>query len=282
MTLLKYAVAGLLFVAMALAVFGSACDDAGPARRAFSWYVAALEKRLKALFLARNGAHIAAAQALGLLLFGILAATFEVPYWYVAFVLIAVGPIAHLEQLRRKRLRELERQLDSFILALANALKAIPSVASAFQSVVELSRPPIRDEIELCSREMRVGSTLDEALLHMAARVGSTRLDTALTAIVLGKQIGGNLPRVLETTASSMREMSRLEGVLRTKTSEAKLQLYVIGAMPVVLLLALSMMSPGYFDPLQEPGLGAMVGLAAVGCWLLSLYLARKVLSVSL
>jgi tight adherence protein B len=79
-----------------------------------------------------------------------------------------------------------------------------------------------------------------------------------------------------------MREMSRLEGVLRTKTSEAKMQLYVIGAMPVVLLLALSMMSPGYFDPLQEPGLGAMVGLAAVGCWLLSLYLARKVLSVSL
>lgn len=167
-------------------------------------------------------------------------------------------------------------------MALANALKAIPSVNAAFQSVAETSSPPIRQEIELCAREMRIGCTLDEALLHMAARVGSARLDSVLAAVIIGRQIGGNLPRVLESTASSIREISRLEGVLRTRTSEAKMQLYVIGAAPFLLVLALSCISPGYFDPLQQSTLGYAIGVGAIGAWLLALYLARQVLSVSL
>src|SRR5262249_44035290 len=157
---------------------------------------------------------------------------------------------------QRERKAALEKQLDSFILALANALKAIPSVNAAFRSVAETSSSPMREEIELCNREMRVGCTLEEALRHMAQRVGSSQLDSVLAAVILGRQIGGNLSRVLESTASSVREISRLEGVLRTKTSEAKMQLYVIGAAPFVLVLGLSLISPGYFNPLQESTLG--------------------------
>lgn len=280
--ILRSMAAAALFGAVTFAVWSTLADEQGPLRRAYSRYELALERRLKGLFLAHSAARIAGAQLVLLALLGLACALIEVRYWYLALALVLFAPILQLEELRRKRLQQIERQLDPFILSLANALKAIPSVTQAFQSVLETSRSPMREEIELCTREMRVGSTLDEALLHMAARVGSSRLDNALTAIVLGRQIGGNLPRVLESTASSIREMARLEGVLRTKTSEAKMQLFVIGAMPLVLLVALSLLSPGYFEPLQQPGLGAMIGIAAVGCWVLALYLARKVLSVSL
>jgi tight adherence protein B len=194
----------------------------------------------------------------------------------------AVAPGLYLERIRRRRVSDIERQLDAFMLALANALKSIPGVTPAFQSVAETSPLPIRQELELCNREMRVGSTLDEALTHMAVRVGSSRLDSAIIAIVLGRQIGGNLPRVLETTAGSVREMSRLEGVLRTKTSEGKMQLYVIGSAPLFLIAAMAFLSPGYFNPLSESSLGYLVGIGAGGSWLFALYLARKVLSVSL
>ena len=74
----------------------------------------------------------------------------------------------------------------------------------------------------------------------------------------------------------------RLEGVLRTKTAEAKMQLYVIGATPLFLILVLSVMSPGYFEPLTESSTGYLVGIGAAGSWLFALDLARKVLSVSL
>jgi tight adherence protein B len=282
MTALKVAAAALLGVAVFLAVLASVLDEQGPLARAFRRYASYLDGLLRGLFVAASGARVATLQLGGLAATVALVLLLDLDYWY-AWVLGAVlGPGLYLERKKRRRKQELEKQLDAFVLSLANALKSIPSVNAAFQSVAETSSSPIKEEIELCIREMRIGCTLDEALLHMAARVGSARLDSVLAAVILGRQIGGNLPRVLESTASSIREISRLEGVLRTKTSEAKMQLYVIGAAPFVLVLALSQMSPGYFDPLQQSPLGYAIGLGAIGSWLLALYLARQVLSVSL
>ncbi len=81
-------------------------------------------------------------------------------------------------------MEELEAQLDGFLTSLANALKSTPSIAAAFQSVVPVLQNPIRQEVELAIKEMKVGSTLDQALLHMAARVGSRQLDSALSSIL--------------------------------------------------------------------------------------------------
>ncbi|MGC4089345.1 MAG: type II secretion system F family protein [Polyangiaceae bacterium] len=271
-----------LGLTLAIVVWSALRDSEGPARRAWLRYTDYLDRKLRRLFSRHNGTRVALGQVAAAILLAAVALPTELPFWWAPPLLALLLPALYLENLQRRRVLQIEAQLDAFIVALANALKAIPSVAAAFQSVVETSNSPIKEEIELCVREMRVGSTLDEALLHMAARVGSARLDSALSAVVMGRQIGGNLTRVLESTASSIREMSRLEGVLRAKTSEAKMQLYVIGAAPLVLMVSLTSLSPGYFEPLQHGGLGGLLGLAAIGCWLLALYLAKQVLSVSL
>jgi tight adherence protein B len=140
----------------------------------------------------------------------------------------------------------------------------------------------MRQEVELAIKEMKVGSTLDQALLHMAARVGSRQLDSALSAILIGRQVGGNLPKILETTSATLREMARLEGVIRTKTAEGKMQLWVIGAMPLVLAIALNFSFPGYTDLLTQSVAGYGLSFAISGCWIGSLILARKVLSIDI
>lgn len=282
MTAAKVGVGLLLAAAVFLAVMASLLDQQGPLARGFRRYAAYLDGLLRGLFLPATGVRVASLQIAALAATVALVLLLDLDYAFAWIGAALLGPCLHLERKKRQRKQELEKQLDAFVLALANAMKSIPSVNAAFQSVAETSSSPIKEEIELCIREMRIGCTLDEALLHMAARVGSARLDSVLAAVILGRQIGGNLPRVLESTASSIREISRLEGVLRTKTSEAKMQLYVIGAAPFVLVLALSQMSPGYFDPLQQSPLGYAIGLGAIGSWLLALYLARQVLSVSL
>ena len=166
------------------------------------------------------------------------------------------------------------------MLALANALKTTPSIGGAFGSVVNVIEDPIRSEVDLALKEMRVGSTLDMALLSMAARVGSRQLDSALSAILIGRQVGGNLPKVLETTANTLREMKRLEGVIRTKTADGRMQLWVIGAMPLIFILCFGTAWPGYFDPLTKSWTGYGI-IAGVGvCWVSALVMARKILAV--
>jgi tight adherence protein B len=116
----------------------------------------------------------------------------------------------------------------------------------------------------------------------MAARIGSRSVDTALSAVLIGRTVGGNLPRVLETTAGSLREMQRLEGVIRSKTADGRMQLYVIGAMPAVLVLLMNVVWPGYFNPLTDNAIGYVIVVGVIIMWASAIVVARKVLAVDI
>ncbi|MBX3186199.1 MAG: type II secretion system F family protein, partial [Labilithrix sp.] len=152
--------------------------------------------------------------------------------------------------------------------------------AAALQATAAVLPQPTRQEIEQVLKEMRVGSTLDQGLVAMSARVRSRWLDVALSAVLVGLRVGGNLPVVLERTASTIREMNRLVGVVRTKTGEGRMQLWVLAAFPVLIIFGFNAVQPGYFDPLQSSVAGQLaVGVAAT-LWIGSLLVARKVLAV--
>ena len=173
-------------------------------------------------------------------------------------------------------------KIESFLLTLANALKATPSIGSALSYTQPLLAAPLDQELELALKEMRVGSSLDQALLNLAARVRSPKLDAALASLLIGRQVGGNLTQILETTAATLREMSRLRGVVRSKTAEGKSQLFVLALFPAVLVFMFDWLKPNYFAPLMNNVAGALIGLMALSLWAASIVLARKVLMVDL
>jgi tight adherence protein B len=269
-----------------MGIFGTvwACtaQDSSFVWRYWGRYTVGLERKLRPMFIWTPGRVIGLGQFAALFVLLVVHVLVDIPFWYLAVVLIAFGPAVQIDLMRKKRVEEIERQLDGFLLALANALKSTPSIGAAFQSVAPVLQPPIKQEVELAIKEMKVGSTLDQALLHMAARVGSRQLDSALSAILIGRQVGGNLPKVLETTSATLREMARLEGVIRTKTAEGKMQLWVIGAMPLALAIALNFAFPGYTDLLTQSIAGYSISIAIAGCWVSALVLARKVLSIDI
>jgi tight adherence protein B len=280
--LYRYGGLTLAGVGLFVATFTAVADQDGIVARYWNRYTSTIERKLRPMFIFTPGRVIALGQIAAMVLIVVAALTVDLPFWWVALILAAVGPMLQIEQMRVKRVEQLETQLDGFILALANALKAIPSISAAFQSVAPILQPPIQQEVELAIKEMKVGSTLDQALLHMASRIGSKQFDSALSAVLIGRQVGGNLPRVLETTAQSLREMARLEGVVRTKTAEGKMQLWVIGVLPFVLLVTLNYFQPGYFAPLSQSVTGYTIAVVAGAMWVAALFLARKILAVDL
>ncbi len=279
---LKWASLGVTALALFFGTWAAAADQSGPIYRYAARYCASLERKLRPMFIFTPGRLIAYGQAAAMFLVLAAHAVLTIDYWYVLLFIIAVAPSAYIEYMRRKRVEKIEEQLDGFILALANALKSTPSIGAAFHSVATVISDPMRQEVDLAIKEMKVGATLDQALLHMAARVGSRQLDSALSAILIGRQVGGNLPKVLETTAATLREMHRLEGVVRTKTAEGKAQLWVIALMPFGLLLILNAFWPGYFEPLTKNIMGYVIIIVCTACWVASIVLARKVLNVDI
>jgi tight adherence protein B len=280
--LLRWGTLAAVGLALLLGTWAIIADETSLPYRYWTRYCTSLERKMRAMFNFTPGRLIALAQLGIIFVIAAAALTIEVPGWYAAILLVMIAPTVYLESERKKRVMLIEDQLDNFMLALANALKATPSIGSAFAGVAAIIEEPIRSEVELALKEMKVGSTLDQALLHMAARVGSRQLDSALSSVLIGRQVGGNLPRVLETTATTLREMKRLEGVIRTKTADGRMQLWVIGSMPLVFIIAFGLAWPGYFDPLTASATGyAIIAFVAVS-WVLSLVLARKVLAVDI
>ena len=280
---LKYASLGTIAGSLFFGTWLAAADQTGPVYRYASRYTASLERKLRPMFIFTKGSLIAYGQCAAAFLIIMGNVLFSIEFWYVILGFIAIGPTVYIEHIRRQRVLKLEEQLDNFILALANALKTTPSIGAAFNSVAAVISNPMQQEVDLAIKEMKVGSTLDQALLHMASRVGSRQLDSALSSILIGRQVGGNLPKVLETTAGTLREMRRLEGVVRTKTAEGKMQLWVIAMMPFGLLMGLNVLWPGYFAPLTHGGItGYIIIIACSSFWVASIVLARKVLNVDI
>jgi len=271
----------LIFVSLAGGAWAATGNQESATMRYWARYCAFLERKLRLMFNWTPGSQIAIGQ-LGafVVVLGLhLAIDLGLIVWVLLLAIVA-GPAWYIERLRKQRVAQIEDQLDGFLTALANSLKATPSVGNSFMSIQPLLPEPIRSEVELACKEMKVGSTLDQALLNMGGRVASRQFDTALSAILIGRQLGGDLPKILETTAHTMREMIRLEGVVKTKTAEGKLQAMVLACFPFIFAVVLNWMQPGFYDPLKEPIMGWAIAGIAGACWLASILLARKVLQV--
>jgi tight adherence protein B len=140
----------------------------------------------------------------------------------------------------------------------------------------------MRDEIDLVIKENALGMPLDDALERAAVRSGSRVFRAAITTLKIARNTGGNLPQTLKTASDTLREMARLEGVVRTKTAEGRAQSIVISILPAPIYFGIEWLMPGYYDPMRNSLFGNAI-FAAVGIlWVGAALLAHKILSVDL
>jgi tight adherence protein B len=244
-------------------------------------YLAELDRRMRMMFLDARPEWIVLGQ-LAALVVVIAVGAGMAKVALLLLPLVIVGPVWELERQRKQRVAKIEQSLDGFVVALANALRASPSAGRALAMIQPVTAPPLNQEIELVLREMHVGSTLDQALANLSARVRSFQLDAAMTGLLIGRQTGGDVPAILDSAASTLREMLRLRGVLRTKTAEGRAQANVLAVFPAGLILIFEFAQPGYFAPLTESFSGAVIMVVALLMWGASVAMSRKILSVEL
>jgi tight adherence protein B len=204
--------------------------------------------------------------------------------WLLALISVALifAPNLWLWRARIRRTERLDEQLDSWLTALTNALQANPSLGDAIGSTINLVDAPMRDEVELVIKENTLGMPLDDALERAAVRSGSRVFRAAITTLKIARNTGGNLPQTLKTASDTLREMARLEGVVRTKTSDGRTQAIAISILPAPVYFGIEYMMPGYYDPMRHTLLGQGV-FAAVGIlWVGAALLAHKILSVDI
>lgn len=257
-------------------------DPSSGPRRAWSRYLEWLRYELRFLRAEITGPQLGYGQAIACLGLFLLMVYLQEPLLVAAIGGVAWLPSVILRREHDKRVTRIEEQLDTWLVVLANALRAAPSLGDAIRSSAALVPAPLSEEIDETVKEMRLGTPVDRAVKELGFRVGSRSVQGALAALLVGRQAGGELSATLEETAASMREMTRLEAVLRTKTAEGRMQAYVLASIPFFLLLAIQWIDPQWLAPLAETATGLALTALSAGLWLGAILLARRILTVDL
>ena len=191
-------------------------------------------------------------------------------------------PHLWLVRAEKKRREKFEDDLDGFLVSLADSLTAVPNLSEALASLYPNLVQPIRAEAGAVLAEIRLGRAVDDALTRMAERVRSTGLDAAIGALILSRKVGGDIPKTMRRIAETIREMARLEGVVKTKTAEGRTQAWVIGLMPPGLVFYFEKVNPEWLAPMWNDPIGwALLGAAAVA-EIAALALIRKIMAVDI
>jgi tight adherence protein B len=89
-----------------------------------------------------------------------------------------------------------------------------------------------------------------------------------ITAIAIQHQVGGNLAEILDTIAYTIRERVRIKGEIKTLTAQQRMSGYVVGFLPVALVLLLQVIAPNFMSPMfvaPPSAFGVPLGLLILG-----------------
>jgi tight adherence protein B len=86
----------------------------------------------------------------------------------------------------------------------------------------------------------------------MAHRLDVRDVEWVVQAIRIQQTVGGRLADLLHTLADFIRAREEVRREVDVLTAEGKISAWVLGALPVFLLVAISVMNPGYMDTMFQ------------------------------
>src|SRR5581483_10063044 len=152
-----------------------------------------------------------------------------------------------------QRLRAFADQLPDTITLMANTLRSGMSLLQAMEMISREAESPTGPEFGRVVREIGLGIGPEEALLHLVRRLRSDDLDLMVTAVLVQHEVGGNLARILDTIAHTIRERVKLKGEIRAITSQQRAAGYMLSGLPVLVAGMLMVMTPKYLLSFIQP-----------------------------
>lgn len=187
-----------------------------------------------------------------------------------------------VKRAKQKRVQKFNSQIGDSLTIMANSLRAGFSFIQAMEMVGKEMPPPISDEFSRTLREMNLGTPTDDALGNITNRIQSDDLDLVMTAVMIQRQVGGNLSEVLDNISHTIRERIRIKGEIKTLTSQGRISGMVIGFLPVVIGLLLAVINPSYIGQLFTNSIGLGLLFAGGISQLIGIALIKKTVEIKI
>lgn len=196
-----------------------------------------------------------------------------------AFVGILMG-FALLGMRIRRRRKKFTNQLGDMLTMVANALRAGFSFMQAFELISREMDAPMGREVQLVVNEVNLGNTLESALDNMQRRVASPDFELVVTAVLIQRQVGGDLASILDTISETIAERVRMRREVMTLTAQGRASAWVLMLIPIGLAIVMYGINPEYLSPLIETDIGRMFVIGAVISEIIGCIIIQRIVDI--
>jgi tight adherence protein B len=227
-------------------------------------------------------AFVAAASALGIAGFLVSLRALPLLLALVFGALCVRGAWAWIDYKLGQRREAFLGQLPDLARVLANASSAGLATRSAVELAASELEEPAATEMGIVAEEMRIGQSLDGALANLERRLPSRDVGVLMNTLVIQQRSGGDLVRALQEIADTLDTRRDLYREIKTVMASSVATGYVVGAMGLVALVVLNVVSPGVIADITSTWPGRIAFLISAALYTVGWLMVRRVTRIEI
>ncbi len=198
---------------------------------------------------------------MGFVFFMILWPNFLVGFIIGTSVALALWrvPLIVIKSLHESRCNKFVEQMVDGLTIMANGVKSGLSITQSMERVVENLANPISQEFNLVLSQIRIGRSVEEALVELSERIPRQDLLMFVTGVNILKETGGNLAETFTTIVVTIRERQKLEKKIQAMTTQGMMQGLIIALVPFLIMIVLLILDPKFVSPMFNTTLGIVL-----------------------
>jgi tight adherence protein B len=192
-------------------------------------------------------------------------------------------PTFYLYQKTKKRFLEFSKQFPDALNLMASSLRAGHPLFSAIDIVTDEMPKPLCDVFLNVKKDLSLGIDTKDAFYNMTKLMPeSIDLRFFITAVLIQKEVGGNLAELLDSLSATIRERFKLQGQLRVQTAQTRISGVVLGLVPLGVLIIIYFMNPEYIKPLFETTDGQIALAIAITLMITGMVSIKKISNIEI
>ena len=241
-----------------------------------------LDLKLRQAGIPLAGIEIIVATIIGSALIGLLIymLTIDGTFAIGAACIVPFIPITLISYFIRKRQTAFTEQLGDCLVTIANALRAGYSFQQAVEVIAKEMEPPISQEFSRMSTDIRMGIALETALEQMNSRVGSKDFELVTAAVLIQREVGGNLAQILDTISDTINDRIRMKREISALTAQGRLSAVVLVILPIAVAGFMYMFNRSQMIVLIEDPLGQMAIAISLVMDVVGFLVIRKIVDI--
>ncbi len=182
----------------------------------------------------------------------------------------------------RKRKNSFTEQLGDCLITVANALRAGYSFQQAMEVIANEMESPISQEFSRLTTDLKMGVPLEEALNQMDKRVDSSDFTLVVTAVLIQREVGGNLAQILDTISDTIMERIRMKREINALTAQGRFSAIILLILPFAMGLFMLVVNPDHIKLLFEESAGQIAIGVSVIMDIIGFLLIQKIVNIEI